>query len=165
MNLNFKTTFPWPGADGIYPAPTFFMDKILLSLDQHPGDDAARTLAPLIGPAPKIHTIRRINGEKARFREGMKLSMSTGSRFKPERFAEAVCTGTQEVLMEMVRLREFGFELDVWVDGRYIHRLDRGTLATNDGLTEEQFTKWFLLDQITHGPGLYELVHWTAFRY
>ncbi len=38
-------------------------------------------------------------------------------------------------------------------------------IANNDGLTLEQFTKWFLLDVITHGPGTYELVHWTDLRY
>jgi len=38
-------------------------------------------------------------------------------------------------------------------------------LAENDGLSMEQFTKWFLLDVVTNGPGVYQIVHWTEVRY
>lgn len=168
MNLNFKTHFPWAGPDG-QPEPTFFADKILIGLGGHSVDDAPEALAPLIGPNPKLHTIRRYAGPHPRIRAGMKLTMSTGSRFAPVRFAETTCTGVQTLLLEplvhadgvtlMVRLLD-----DRGNDWRFTEG-DMAKLAQNDGLTLSQFVRWFTLDVIQHGAGTYALVHWTDLRY
>lgn len=159
MRLNFKTHFPWNGRDG-KPEPTFFRDKILLALDQHPEPEATSLF---LDPDKKLHTIRRING-KPRYREGMKLTLCTGSRFKSEPFAETVCTGTQSVWMRP-RVIIDGCRLDLSVDGRHLDSHRMSVLALNDGLDTQSFFKWFLLDVITNGPGEYQLVHWGDVRY
>lgn len=161
MNLNFKTHFPWPGADG-KPEPTYFKARILAGLTQRRGD--AENAA-----VPKLHTIRRLKNGKARFREGMKLTFSTGSRFKPERFGEMVCTGVQRLQMEP-RPSYHGVNLLIHLDlgAPPMHLLSADelqTLAENDGLKPYDFMRWFTMDAIQNGPGVYELVHWTDVRY
>lgn len=157
MNINFKTHFPWPGSDG-KPGPTFFKDWIENSIAFPDMEDKLA----------KHHTIRRIK-TKPRFREGMKLTFSTGSRFKPVRFGEAVCSGTQFLRMDCAHYAG-GISLGVWIEEPgVLHRpmtLEQmHRLAMNDGLSVENFLKWFLLDVITNGPGHYEIVHWTDLQY
>lgn len=159
MNVNFKTHFPWPGADG-KPEETKFLDSILRCLI---GSDTGAPSAF----GGKRHTIRRVK-TKPRFRAGMKLVLTTGGRFTPRPFCETECVSVQYLRMEASHYAG-GLSLGIWTDDPPLNplmNLERmGTLAANDGMNLEQFHKWFLLDVITHGPGTYELVHWTDLRY
>ena len=87
MNINFKSHFPWPGADG-QPEPTNFASQILNGMLSTDPDKPK-----------KLHTIRRIKA-KPGYREGMKLVLQGGSRFKPVPFAETVCTGVQVLRLQ-----------------------------------------------------------------
>lgn len=158
MNINFKTHFPWPGPTG-KPERTNFDHKISACVE-FPDDPQGWT--------PKKHTIRRFHG-KPRFREGMELTFSSGSRFKPVRFGHALCTGTQFLRMEAAPYAG-GISLGVWLQEPAVlfpvMKLDNmERLALNDGLSMENFLKWFLLDVLTHGTGHYQIVHWTDLRY
>lgn len=163
MNISFKTHFPWNGRDG-KPEPTFFPDKILLALDRHPEPE----ITPLLlDPAKKYHTIRRIK-DKPRYKEGMKLTMCTGSRFKPVPFLETECTGTQEIIMEIQDWSAGGHPLSLAVFGQDGYRMSIAAvevLAANDGLSARQFYKWFTMDCILNGPGRFQVVHWGNINY
>lgn len=153
MNIHFKTHFPWNGPDG-KPEPTNFHAQLL----------AAHGLGD--GPK-KLHTIRRVNG-KPRYREGMKLVLCMGSRFKPEPFLETVCTGTQLIEMHLVRL-DYDLVLRTRMqhsnDKRYMTPQQMAVLASYDGLSWEQFEKWFSMDLLMRGNGTYQIVHWSDLRY
>lgn len=158
MNINFKTHFPWSGPDG-KPEPTFFKEKIIASI---------LDVDSIIVPGKKHHTIRRVPASgRPRYQEGMKLRMCTGSRYRPTLFADAVCTGTQAVELRLDRLAKLDYTLQVSVriGGKGLPYGDADLFAANDGLSEQNFTKWFMLDVITNGPGSYHLVHWTGLRY
>lgn len=170
MNINFKTHFPWAGADG-QPEATGFREKILEGL-RATGREP-RAALPRVGGAeltPKLHTIRRVpaNG-RPRYREGMKLVLCTGSRFKSVPFAETVCTGVQEVEMSVICDRgALVLAIALVHKGVNMYNLSGPSLkelSVRDGLTVESFTKWFTMDVITRGPGLYQVVHWTDVRY
>jgi len=161
MNLSFKSHFPWPGPDG-KPELTYFEGRILAAL-------AGTTTA---SPShTKRHTIRRAAPDgTCRYREGMPLHMVTGPRFKPERFAIATCTGVQPIKMELLGMKEpnDGFFMLAYTNtGRLMENreLHIAQLAANDGLTRHQFTKWFMLDIIQHGPFIGHIIHWTDLRY
>ena len=155
MNLNFKMHFPWPGPDG-RPEETKFLDSILRCLiGGYP--DAPSTLGG------KKHTIRRVK-TKPRFRAGMKLVLTTGGRFTPKPFCETECVSVQKVEMGLSMLGAAAC-VDIAIDGFPLLHDEHDQLARNDGMTTWHFTKWFLLDVITTGPGTYVLVHWTYLRY
>lgn len=170
MNITFKTHFPWPGADG-QPEPTHFADQIMNELVLRDG-------APRAERSYKLHTIRRVK-DKPRFREGMRLVLQTGSRFKPMPFVETECTGVQMLHMGLYWTNpgwlepnpcRAHYELQVAVEQdshmRWLDEDDMTRLARNDGFSSlEQFMRWFLLDQLMNGPGYYQLVHWTEVRY
>jgi hypothetical protein len=161
MNITFKTHFPWPGADG-NPEPTHFPDQIINELVLR--DGAPRAERPY-----KLHTIRRVK-DKPRFREGMRLVLQTGSRFKPMPFVETECTGTQMLHMEAPAVRDtLALNVRLILPATVPHLLGGGQLerlARNDGFSSlEQFTRWFMLDQLVNGPGYYQVVHWTEVRY
>ncbi len=160
MNINFKAHFPWPGADG-KPEPTRFAESILMGLGIASGH--------FVSPVKKLHTIRRVKREP-RYREGMKLVLPGGTRYKPQPFVETECTGTQILEMHPTT-HGSAIGLSIWVREPGVLRPplhpDRmRNLALNDGFTSlEQFLKWFLADVITNGPGFYQVVHWTDVRY
>lgn len=160
MNISFKTHFPWNGPDGL-PEPTNFPANIVKCFDQQDEDGNAHG-------GGKLHTIRRIN-RAPRYKEGQDLKMCTGSRFTPVPFAEVSCFSTQ--VIEIHPTVKFGtIMIEVWVREPGVLRKPMNTeqlcaLAENDGLTLEQFTKWFVLDTITNGPGHFQVVHWTTLRY
>lgn len=170
MIISFKEYFPWAGADGL-PERTGFREKILACvLDGRDGRDAGSEGCSIERAVPKLHTIRRVpaNG-RPRYREGMRLQFATGPRFKKVVFAEAVCTGVQLIKMvlyptpflnQMELCCYHGEKLDALLTGKA-----QRALHANDGLSDLNFTKWFLLDLITNGPGVYQLVHWTDARY
>jgi hypothetical protein len=150
MNINFKTHFPWPGADG-QPEPTHFCEQILNEVSR-PAD------IPRAERSYKLHTIRRVK-DQPRFREGMRLVLQTGSRFKPMPFAETECTGTQMLHMELEQKREecrlnVRLILPATIPHLFTgHLLER--LARHDGLSLENFVRWFTLDVLVNGPGYY----------
>lgn len=160
MNINFKTHFPWPGADG-KPEPTYFVEKVVHGI---------LTLEPRLPPRPdwpyqpKLHTIRRITG-KPRFREGMQLMMTTGPRFRTVPFADTKCTGVQELFIRLELADPPQYHLRFFLNGERLNKQALATLAANDGLTGEQLWRWFALDVISNGPGKYQIVHWTDLKY
>jgi hypothetical protein len=162
MNITFKTHFPWPGADG-NPEPTHFPDQIINELVLRDG-------APRAERSYKLHTIRRVK-DKPRFREGMKLVLQTGSRFKPVPFVETACTGVQTLWME-ARPNLGGVNLLIWVrdpepgPARLLTAEQVSALAQNDGLLPYHFVRWFTLDLLHNGlEGTYQVIHWTEVRY
>jgi hypothetical protein len=167
MNISFRTHFPWLDADG-QPKPTHFAQQIQNSLYQEPGQEPGQELQTF---HEKLHTLRRLKGRR-RFREGMDLVMTVGSRFKPLVFAEAKCTSTQLVHMELQPVDEYaGYNLLVDIDGQPLSQNQLRTLARNDGFpspgmyVSRDFTRWFIMDLMQHGWCEYELVHWTPMRY
>lgn len=154
MIIKFKTHFPWNDEAG-NPVPTDFVPKIGAALKPH----------GLRKVAPKWHTIRRINNKRARFRPGMKLQMATGSRFRPEVFAEAECTNWQHLKMDLVPT-QWGYDLGVracWpaTIPYLLNEQKMALLARNDGFRDlDTFHRWFLLDLLANGPGDFELVGW-----
>jgi len=158
MLLKFKTHFPWNDEHG-NPVPTHFVPQI------------ANALQGIVGPpGAKHHTLRRING-KPRFREGMKLQMATGPRFKPDIFRETECTRWKHLKMDIVYTQVAGYQLRVRVchPGVIPYKMPPDKLhwlAMWDGFPDlESFTRWFLADLLTNGPGDFELVGWTDVRY
>jgi hypothetical protein len=170
MNITFKTHFPWPGADG-QPEPTHFAQQIINELVLRDG-------APRAERSYKLHTIRRVK-DKPRFREGMRLVLQHGSRFKPMPFVETECTGVQMLHMSLLwndpswleqKAEAAHYSLQIRIDHPddvcWLTEEDVERLARNDGFSSlEQFTRWFLLDVLANGPGTYQLVHWTEVRY
>ncbi len=162
MNIHFKRHFPWPGPEG-QPAPTNFEQLISENL--------------IFGFGGKTHTLLRLpaNG-LAKYQEGQELVFCMGTRFKPEKFAGAVCTGVQFVHMELVHqaigntlglhIRPYGpgNEAPVQFAAALSHG-DMHEIARNDGLSMPDFLKWFMLDLIQRGPGIYQIVHWGGLRY
>lgn len=166
MRLNFKTHFPWPGP-GDQPPRTHFYEQIMNALSRHDGGD--EDTDPYPGHGFKLHTIRRVKNEP-RFRKGMTLQFCTGPRFKQKVFVEAPCTGVQLLRMGTQWVQGWGHSLTVDVSEgpgllRPLRRQDIQVLAIYDGLREADFYRWFQIDVLTHGWGLYELVHWTGRRY
>lgn len=158
MNISFKSHFPWPGPDG-KPELTYFEGRIITAL-------ADLRDAP-VPPLRKLHTIRRDQKDgTCRYREGMDLHMVTGSRMKPDRFAVARCTGVQPVLMGLQTIPNVvGRNLFVDIASGPCSNGQIKRLAENDGLSLDQFTKWFMLDIIQHGPFTGHIIHWTDLRY
>ncbi len=169
MNITFKTHFPWPGADG-QPEPTHFCMQILNEVARDPDTPRAER-------SYKLHTIRRVK-DKPRFREGMRLVLQGGTRFKPVPFAETECTGTQMLHMELgwvdpswleQKAERAHLELTLSIhepdDIRWLDETDIERLAKNDGLSLEQFARWFTLDLLMNGPSTYQIVHWSDVRY
>lgn len=160
MIIKFKTHFPWNNEETGEPEATDFVARIGAALKpQRTG---------LV--APKWHTIRRMKNRKRRFREGMKLQMATGSRFKPEVFAEAECTRWQHLKMDLVPTT-WGYDLGVRVCQPatvpyLLNATNMRMLALNDGFRDlPSFHRWFLLDLLENGPGDFELVGWGNVEY
>jgi hypothetical protein len=104
------------------------------------------------------------------------LRLQTGSRFKPDPFAEVLCTGVQRIRISCAQRcdasQAFAFStLRVYLfhgEQEWPQEMmpaDIIKLAHNDGLTTEDFIRWFTLDQILHGSGFYQIIHWTDLRY
>lgn len=153
---------PW--STPLNAVPTRFMEQIVNSLQEEAGQKLS---FPMYGT--KRHTLRRAK-QKPRFREGMLLQFCTGPRYQQEVFADGYCTGVQLVHLNALH-REFmaidgppcySWQLVAQMGGRLLPLKE---LAANDGLALHDFTRWFLLDVLQNGPGMYELVHWTNTRY
>lgn len=155
MNITFKTHFPWNGPDGT-PEPTHFANLIRVAMGERV------RLDELGDRLIKRHTIRRVpaNG-RPRYREGMHLAFATGSRFKPEVFTTGTCTATQLITMDLLITNGGSHIYLRHATGTAFNNQEVVRLAHNDGLTMEQFTKWFTLDLITNGPGQFQIVHWS----
>lgn len=159
MILKFKTQFPWNNPETGEPEPTDFLQKVCASLTSTPTNFK-----------PKWHTLRRINNKRCRFRPGMKLQMATGSRFKPDIFAEAECTTWQHLKLEADPYT-YGYGLQVRAAypatiPYLLDELKMRQLALNDGFRDlASFNRWFLLDVLANGPGDFELVGWGNITY
>lgn len=168
MNVSFKTHFPWVDAKG-EPVPTHFAQSIVNVMNRAVISEET----PWTGYGEKRHTMRRVKNGRRRFRPGMKLVLTVGSRFKPMEFAETTCESVQMVRMELQPIPgHAGLNLLVDIDGQACSNNMLRTLARYDGFPSPglgpsvNFLRWFMLDLLQHGsPAEYELVHWTTMRY
>ena len=139
MILGFKTHFD----DGV---PTNFVEKIL--------------------SGEKIHTLRQSN----RWKTGMYLHMATGVRtkkykqFNKDRPDLQMLEARQNVVMKkMFCPLDLSITHQIIVDGRRLNLFERSRFRDNDGLTFEQFDKWFFPGNQMLWWG--QLIHWTDFKY
>ena len=102
----------------------------------------------------KLHTIRK--DEHKRWKEGMKIHFSTGSRTPQyNNFKTGVCKGIQSI---EIRNR------NIYIDDRELPLLSDKVewLAVNDGFDSiEDFWAWF--DQ--YSPFTGRIIHWSDIRY
>jgi hypothetical protein len=160
MRISFATHMPWATEE--QPAPTYFREQIL-----------NQVTCGLHLPHPrhglKKHTLRRMKGEKPRFRKGMELQLVEGPRYQAEQFATTKCTDVQVVRMRALWSSSeigSGFSVHAEIGDRVLSRSELLTLAANDGFYHySHFERWFLLDLLQNGDGAYELIHWTRTRY
>lgn len=157
MRISFATHMPWSTPEK--PAPTHFREQIENQLDVCNGHMAH----PRHGR--KKHTLRRMNGERLRFRKGMQLQLVQGPRFKAEQFAVVECRSVQVVRMKAVESR-YGVNVCAEIGDRMLSTDQMWEMAGNDGFYHyAHFERWFLLDLLKNGPGAYELVHWGREQY
>lgn len=100
----------------------------------------------------KLHTIRW--DQHNRWKEGMKIHFSTGSRTSNYNcFKEGVCTGIQKIEIK---------DRKVYVEGKELSIDKLEWLSINDGFDNiEDFWAWF--DQ--YSPFTGKIIHWTELRY
>jgi hypothetical protein len=106
----------------------------------------------------KVHTIRQ--DLKKRWRQGRPIQHVTGNRTKlRDMFLENECDGVQTIKIlftkeaEVKRVIVDGIDIPEWK-----------TIAENDGLTVDQFTKWFYsASEAEVFTGV--IIHWTNLRY
>lgn len=118
----------------------------------------------------KIHTIRR--DENRRWKVGMSIQFATGQRTKDyQQFYEGKCIAIQKIKIDTKCETFVGYDYDevtksktkpvkkleyaVFVDGRRLSDLELIELIVNDGLSIEQFKRYFNEDF----EGI--IVHWT----
>lgn len=141
MILSFKQKFK----DG---TPTNFKEKILAGT--------------------KIHTLR----ESDRITEGMYLHMAYGVRTKHyQQFNTGIeslskCVSRQRIVIDYggaVILDKLYHSILIGIEGKLRHSVEVDLLIKNDGLTKEQFIKWFF----PNGAGRWigNIIHWTDFKY
>jgi len=108
----------------------------------------------------KIHTFR----EGERWKKGNSIQMATGVRtkyynqFNKDRSDLGKCISVQDTYMTL----NYG-ELDVLIDDVQLPPFKHESLFRNDGLTKDQFIKWFF----PFGDDLWcgQIIHWTNFKY
>lgn len=100
----------------------------------------------------KLHTIRI--DEHKRWKEGMKIHFSTGSRTPQYNcFKQGICKGIQRIVIK---------DREVWIDGKGMMPDKVEWLAINDGFDSiEDFWAWF--DQ--YSPFRGRIIHWSDIRY
>lgn len=131
--------------------PTFFEEKILSGVGLMPLHELAGNM--------KIHSMR----EGCRWNSGMPIQMAYGVRTKHYRqFNKGIerlstCISTQNVFMTL------GHVLEIVVDDRELMRSEVNMLILNDGLTYEEFIKWFFPKTAFMWKG--QIIHWTYFKY
>ena len=133
MILGFKKRFE----DG---EPTNFKEKILAG--------------------EKIHSMR----EGYRWKAGYYIHMAYGVRTKDyvqfnwniNELTE--CKSTQNVFMTFLDK-----QLEITVQGKDLSKDEIELLIKNDGLTREQFIKWFFPKKAEIWSG--QIIHWTNFKY
>lgn len=141
MILGFKTINPFTGH------PTGFVEKILVG--------------------NKIHSIREGN----RWKKGDFIHMATGVRSKNYNQFNAnqpylqICTGTQRIIIVITQKKALNIPYDdiiVLIDGKKLPTRWLIMLVKNDGFNNlTDFILWF-----KHSKGfVYQIVHWTKFRY
>lgn len=136
MILGFSKKFP----NG---ESTFFQEKIEYTLG----------ISDISCDGKKYHTIRSGN----RWREGMKIHYATGVRSKRYNcFAEGVVKLVQTIHIVPPGCSVMGY---ISVDGRKLNGKERHELIWRDGLSFDQFTKWF--DKPFKG----QIIHWTDLKY
>jgi len=109
----------------------------------------------------KIHSFR--HDPARRWRPGLSIQHWKGSprnpRGNPYKFWESTCTAVQEV---KIWRGEYVFGIDI--DGRAIKLWSEiETIAHNDGLTLDEFTKFFVPNPGDEWNG--RLIHWTEKLY
>lgn len=151
MILGFKQQFPWGG-------PTYFEEKILQGVGIQVPDSPTMQV--------KLHTIR---GADCRIQPGDALHMAYGVRTKNYRQFNkdieplAVCKSRQKIMMMRIDLGD-DFHTHITVDGWALNTAKCLRLIESDGLTYNQFIKWFYPNNST-GTFTGYIIHWTDLKY
>lgn len=178
MILGFMKQFPWG-------EPTYFKEKILDEPIQQ-GQSVNKLVTRFyVYPAKKIHTIRA--GEKRRLKAGDLLHMATGARskhynqfnkdlphlqrVKSVQRIDIIHRGPNCCIVFIDRkifyskidyLRSTFHKSEMKVHEKKEHNREAFIeFLQNDGLTEEQFWKFFKKQNLRNG----QIIHWTDKRY
>jgi len=174
MTLGFMKSFPWKVDK--QPVPTYFREKILAGVDRIPVDfyDTQQSKSmPYENDTlvPKKHTIRL--DPHNRWKAGRKIEMVyRGSGYRIiDHFNKDIpelekCVSVQRIKIkwDIINVNDIpkkvpfividGALFDPGVDGKEYERF-----ALNDGLTWEQFCRWFKSDFEGN------IIHFTSLRY
>lgn len=171
MTLSFSTQ--WPATMGdLAGQPNYFIEKIWSGLlgkksieandyltfqdvhkDKFKYDWDTLDIKDFLNCAAKIHTIRA--GD--RWRPGMKIHPVINNRTK-DRFQFAPVLEVKSVQDVVISYRDTNAVISI--DGRDISGYEEFSLALKDGFPSvEAFFKWF------DKEGVYQLIHWTDFKY
>ncbi len=123
-----------------------------------PHDFPPEYLAELADVQPKYHSIRQGH----RWRAGMKIHFTAKNR-TPDMylFAPVIeCTGVQNI--EISSEQKTGY-LAIWIDGKECGPFGVDAVCRNDGLTNDEFCKFF----DTRTPYVFQgqIIHWTGRTY
>lgn len=157
MVLGFKQFFPWHTEKN--PAPTYFKEKILASVDDvwstKDGSFKARNISLY---HPKLHTIRA----GSRWKAGDILHMAYGVRTKNyQQFNKGIPELERVKSVQKIEIiRDPYFGCIIQVDNRQLGMAEIVDLITNDGFeSPDDFLKWFSKDFTGY------LIHWTDLKY
>ncbi|MCB0707441.1 MAG: hypothetical protein KDC34_19125 [Saprospiraceae bacterium] len=111
----------------------------------------------------KRHTIRE--DKKERWRPYMDIHFwlhnPRNKSKNPHQFGKGICTGIEEILIDRNYNKPHG--IGIYIGGRSLTPKETEQLIQNDGLTPDQFRRWFL------PPGEMEfygrIIHWTNLSY
>ena len=142
MILPFSDTFPWKDEAG-NKVPSGFAEKTKASF-----------VVPHKGQT-KCHTIR----SGSRWKPGNKIHFVYGNRTPQQiTFLEGTCTKVDNISIYADWNKTYGmFVLRCVVNGVTVSKID---LAKNDGLTLEEFHRWFV-PYCAHEPFHGQIIHWT----
>ena len=120
---------------------------------------------PAILSGEKIHTIREDFYE--RWKPGMSIQHWRGNprnvKSNPYQFAVGECKGVQDITIRL-GCKKMKHGLTVLIGKRFLADDEIEELAKNDGLTIDEFRKWFLREP---GNSWFQgrIIHFTDFRY
>lgn len=138
-----------------------------------------KQFVPLIVAGTKIHTIRE--DKHNRWKAGNKIHFATGTRTKHyNQFSEGACVSVQSIILVnhgnfyhcRIQIGENEYIHNDCVEHKHIKFYNGSFPATtkllndlckNDGLSWEDFKKWFIPNEGDKFVG--KIIHWTDFRY
>ncbi len=114
----------------------------------------------------KIHTIRE--DKTKRWKVGMSIQHWMGSprnkRTNPHEFKTGTCMGIQEVIIDNFGDGNFAIRvMDENGEWKVLRKIEENTLIKNDGLTRDEFIKFFVPNDGDTFRG--RIIHFTNLKY